>query len=90
MEEHAMVKPLERNIYTAAGQGIAYSTIFKNGTRLGGNPATRILAGLTGGDRINQKNKLPVLRNWTDARDLPVMRAGEFRKWVKQHHKEGK
>lgn len=90
VEEHAMVKPLERNIYTAAGQGIAYSTIFKNGTRLGGNPATRILAGLTGGDRINQKNKLPVLRNWTDARDLPVMRAGEFRKWVKQHHKEGK
>jgi L-lactate dehydrogenase complex protein LldF len=81
---------LERGIYTAAGQAIAHHTTFAKGTKYAANPGVKVIAKLTGGDKINQKDKIPVLRNWTDARNLPLMRAGEFRKWVKDHKKEDK
>ena len=34
--------------------------------------------------------KLPVLKNWTQSRDLPLLRGGEFRDWWKKHEKEGR
>ena len=51
----------------------------------------KAFAKITGeGDQLTGKVKLPVLKNWTQSRDLPLLRAGEFRDWFKKHEKEGR
>ena len=90
VEEMNLVSREEREVFTAAGQALGYSPIYRLGTRFG-NPAMKAFAKITGeGDQLTGKVKLPVLKNWTQSRDLPLLRAGEFRDWFKKHEKEGR
>ena len=51
----------------------------------------KLFAKATGeGAHLTDKVKLPVLKNWTQSRDLPLLRGGEFRDWWKKHEKEGR
>ena len=90
VEKMNLVSKEEREVFTAAGQALGYSPIYRVGTRFG-NPAMKVFAKVTGeGDHLTDKVKLPVLANWTQSRDLPLLRAGEFRAWFKKHDKEGR
>ena len=80
----------EHQLFAAAGQALGYAPIYRAGTRVG-NPAMKLFAKATGeGAHLTDKVKLPVLKNWTQSRDLPLLRAGEFRDWWKKHEKEGR
>lgn len=89
--EHTNLQSIEEHtVFNAAGQALGYSTIYRVGTRVG-NPAMRLFAKVTGeGDHLTNKVQLPILGNWTQSRDLPLLRAGEFRDWFKKHEKEGR
>ena len=89
VEHTDLVKSLERSVFAAAGTGLGFNPIFSAGVKVA-KPGMKVLAKLTGQeDHIDQKAQLPVLKNWVDSRNMPVLRTGEFRTWFK-NHKEGK
>lgn len=90
VEHTDLVAPLERSVFTAAGTGLGFKPIFSAGVKAA-KPGMKVLAQLTGEKtHLGQKAQLPVVKNWTDSRNMPLLRTGEFREWFAKHQKEGK
>lgn len=88
-EYECMDSAVERAIFRGAGAVLGFGASYHVGTRLG-NTATKMAARFFGsGNCLNDSAALPVLKGWTASRNMPMMRAGEFRRWWKQHQKEG-
>ena len=40
-------------------------------------------------DHLSERANLPIVRNWTGSRNLPLLRSGEFRHWFDATHEGG-
>ena len=76
----------ENFIYKAAGRAIASPTMFSQGTKV----AARVMPLLGKDGQLRENTKLPVVRNWTAARNMQYLKKTKFRDWAKQHEAEKK
>ncbi len=73
-EQHDQVQlTAEEGAFQAAGLALGHATLYKAMLAFG-RPAMRTLALWQGcGERLDDGNRLPVLRNWTQGRNLPLL-----------------
>ncbi|MDO4280955.1 MAG: LutB/LldF family L-lactate oxidation iron-sulfur protein [Peptococcaceae bacterium] len=90
VEHTDLTSTSEKDVFVAAGEMLGHKSTYLAGTKLG-KPGMKVLAALTREkDHLGSRTKLPVVKNWTQSRDMPLLHSGEFRKWVKDHGLEGK
>ena len=74
-------------IFTAAGSVLAHEKIFDLGTKVG----ARMMPFLAKDRKSLKENvKIPVLKNWTQSRDMDMLSKEKFRDWFKKHEAEKK
>lgn len=73
-EQHDQVQlTAEEGAFQAAGLALGHATLYKAMLAFG-RPAMRALALWQGcGERLDDGNRLPVLRDWTQGRNLPLL-----------------
>lgn len=79
---------LEKTIFNMAGIGLAHSFLYNIGTKIGA-----IFMGLMASKDgiIHDKGHfIPVMKNWMQSRDIPILKKEKFRDWFKKHQKEQK
>lgn len=76
---------IEKSIFGMAGMGLARHHIYNIGTKIAAR-AMKILADKDG--FIRRNHHIPVMQNWMQSRDLPVLKKEKFRDWFKKHQKE--
>ncbi len=85
VERERMSSTIEKSIFGMAGMSLARHHIYNLGTKV----AARAMKLLADKDEIMRKNHhIPILKNWMQSRDLPLMKKEKFRDWFKKHQKE--
>lgn len=85
VERERMSPVIEKSIFGMAGMGLARHHIYNIGTKIAAR-AMKILADKDG--FIRRNHHIPVMQNWMQSRDLPVLKKEKFRDWFKKHQKE--
>lgn len=87
VEEEGYGKGMQDFVFTAAGTALAHEKLFDLGTKVG----ARVMPFLAK-DRKSLKEdvKIPVLKNWTQSRDMDTLSKEKFRDWFKKHEAEKK
>ena len=74
-------------VFKAAGTMLAHDGLFDVGTKIG----SRVMPFMAKDRKSLKENiKIPVLKNWTQSRDLDTLSKQKFRDWFKQHEAEKK
>ncbi len=84
-DREGMTPMLEKSIFGMAGMSLARHHVYSLGTKV----AARAMKLLADKDEIMRKNHhIPILKNWMQSRDLPLMKKEKFRDWFKKHQKD--
>lgn len=90
VEGTALQSKKEHAVFEMAGAMLGHRSLFAAATAVG-KPAMKMLARMTSdGDHLSDHVTLPVVRDWTGSRNLPLLQTGTFRQWFEKNHKEGK
>lgn len=87
VEEEDKPGLIEKTVFKAAGFGLSQPAIYNLGTKVGAR-AMEIMAGDDG--RIHHNPMIPVLKGWTQSRDMDPLSREKFRDWYKKRTKEGR
>lgn len=84
-ERFGLSPVVEKGLFTAAGMGLSNRHIYNMGTKVAAG-AMKVM----GGDdqRLTEDKRIPVLRNWTQSRDMDLLKKEKFRDWFKKHQGE--
>ena len=87
VEEKGYGKGMQDFVFTAAGTALAHEKLFNLGTKVGAR-----MMPLLAKDRktLKEDTKIPVLKNWTQSRDMDTLSKEKFRDWFKKHEAEKK
>lgn len=89
VEETVLQSKTEHAVFGMAGQMLGHHSFYAAATAVG-KPLMKTIARFTlDDDHLSERANLPIVRNWTGSRNLPLLRSGEFRHWFDATHEGG-
>ncbi|PIE62612.1 MAG: iron-sulfur cluster-binding protein [Desulfobacter postgatei] len=84
-DRDAMTPKIEKTIFGMAGMGLSRPNLYNMGTKA----AARAMKQMAGkDDMIKNARHMPILKNWVQCRDMPLMKKEKFRDWFKTYQNE--
>ncbi len=84
-DRDAMTPKIEKTIFGMAGMGLSHPNLYNMGTKV----AARAMKQMAGkGDMIKNAHHMPILKDWVQCRDMPLMKKEKFRDWFKTYQNE--
>lgn len=78
---------IEKTVFKAAGFGLSQPLLYNVGTKVG----ARVMDLMAGEDGlIHHDPRIPVLKGWTQSKDMETLSSEKFRDWYKKRNKEGR
>ncbi len=84
-EREGMGSTVEKTIFNMAGAGLSNSRLYNIGTKAAAS-AMKLMAGKD--DMIKTSSHTPILKDWVQSRNMPLMKKEKFRDWFKKYQNE--